>query len=152
MSDAASSIVSASERRPVPGRPFEKGVSGNPLGRPKAVLSVQELARAHTEDAIRALVAALQNPRERVQAAQVLLDRAWGKPVQPVEAEGAQSISVLHLVAAKEVSEQIQRALSENGGTAPPVIDSEPAPQAPPQQQQHRPDEEALNLCEPAVE
>ena len=61
---------------------FRPGMSGNPGGRPKAALDVQELARAHTPDAINALVAALANPRERVSAAVALLDRGWGKPTQ----------------------------------------------------------------------
>jgi hypothetical protein len=80
---------------------------------------VQELARAHTEDAIRALVAALQNPRERVSAAAILLDRAWGKPLQPVEANDQTSLSVMHLAAARAVSEQLDCILAENG--APPL-------------------------------
>jgi hypothetical protein len=63
---------------------FRPGMSGNPGGRPKAALDVQELARAHTPDAINALVAALANPRERVSAAVALLDRGWGKPTQPL--------------------------------------------------------------------
>lgn len=70
--------------RPPHGRRFVKGQSGNPGGRPKAALDVQELARAHTPDAINALVAALANPRERVSAAVALLDRGWGKPTQPL--------------------------------------------------------------------
>jgi hypothetical protein len=45
---------------------------------------VEALARVHTPEAIRALVAALSNPRERVQAASVLLDRGWGKPTQRI--------------------------------------------------------------------
>src|SRR5215510_11563187 len=68
----------------VVGRPWPPGRSGNPGGRPKAALDVQELARAHTPDAIRALVAALDSPRERVAAATALLDRAWGRPVQAI--------------------------------------------------------------------
>jgi len=67
---------------------FRPGVSGNPGGRPKAALDVQELARAHTPDAIAALVAALANPRERVSAAVALLDRGWGKPTQPLAGDG----------------------------------------------------------------
>ena len=81
---AENSDTSASERRRGPGRPFPRGVSGNPGGRPRAALDVQELARQHTPDAIAALVAALASPRERVSAAVALLDRGWGKPAQHI--------------------------------------------------------------------
>ena len=64
---------------------FKAGRSGNPGGRPKAAVDVQTLARAHTADAIRALVDALSSPRERVPAAVALLDRGWGKPIQPTD-------------------------------------------------------------------
>jgi Family of unknown function (DUF5681) len=63
---------------------FAKGVSGNPGGRPKAALDVQALARAHTVEAINALVAALKDKPSRVAAASALLDRGWGKPIQAV--------------------------------------------------------------------
>jgi hypothetical protein len=68
---------------------FRPGMSGNPGGRPKAALDMQELARAHTPDAIAALVAALANPRERVSAAVALLDRGWGKPVQALAGDSS---------------------------------------------------------------
>jgi hypothetical protein len=68
---------------------FATGVSGNPGGRPRAALDVQELARAATPAAIAALVAALANPRERVSAAVALLDRAWGKPTLPLAGDAA---------------------------------------------------------------
>lgn len=64
--------------------PFQKGQSGNPGGRPKAEVQVRDLARQHTEAAIKALVAALAAKQEstRVSAAQALLDRGWGKAAQ----------------------------------------------------------------------
>ena len=40
--------------------PFEPGHSGNPGGRPKGLTQVRELARAHTEAAIAALVKIMQ--------------------------------------------------------------------------------------------
>jgi hypothetical protein len=56
--------------------------SGNPGRRPAIVKNIQELARAHTADAIAVLVAALKEPKERVAAATALLDRGYGRPVQ----------------------------------------------------------------------
>ena len=66
------------------GRPFQKGKSGNPGGRPKADHSIQELARTHAPEAIKTLVdiAKKGTPGARVSAAIALLDRAYGKPPQ----------------------------------------------------------------------
>jgi hypothetical protein len=61
------------------GKPFKKGQSGNPGGRPKVVAEVKELARAHTGKAIETLVSIMTNPKcapaARVSAANALLDR-----------------------------------------------------------------------------
>jgi len=49
---------------------------------------VQDLARAHTEEAIRTLVDIMRtakHPAARVAAAQALLDRGWGKAPQQVD-------------------------------------------------------------------
>jgi Family of unknown function (DUF5681) len=58
------------------GRPFKKGQSGNPGGRPKVVAEVNELARAHTAEAIETLVSIMTNPKSapaaRVSAANAL--------------------------------------------------------------------------------
>jgi hypothetical protein len=66
-----------------------KGVSGNPGGRPKAIVEVQELARLETAASIRALVRvrdSADTPAAAVvAAATVLLDRGWGKPMQSHE-------------------------------------------------------------------
>ena len=65
------------------GRPFQRGTSGNPGGRPRAAHSIQELARQHTTEALDVLVQIMLNekapPNARVSAANTLLDRAYGK-------------------------------------------------------------------------
>lgn len=70
-----------------PGRQWQPGQSGNPSGRPKVIARLRDLARAYTEEAILTLAECLKDPdgRIRVAAANALLDRGWGKPVQPTE-------------------------------------------------------------------
>jgi hypothetical protein len=69
------------------GRPWPKGVSGNPSGRAKVPEHVKSAARAHTELAIATLAEVCQTGTDgaRVSAAVALLDRAWGKPEQHVD-------------------------------------------------------------------
>jgi uncharacterized protein DUF5681 len=54
-------------------KPFKKGQSGNPGGKPKVVAEVQELARQHTTTAVETLVSIMTNtkaaPSARVSAA-----------------------------------------------------------------------------------
>jgi hypothetical protein len=68
----------------MPGRPFPKGVSPNPGGRPKVVAHVRELARKHSAEAVRTLLTVMKNakspPAARVAAATAMLDRGHGKP------------------------------------------------------------------------
>lgn len=63
---------------------WTKGVSGNPAGRKKTDVKVRELARQNTEAAIHALLEIVlnqkANPRTRMAAAKVILDRAWERP------------------------------------------------------------------------
>lgn len=74
-------------RRRGVGRPFQSGVSPNPGGRPKALGDVRELARANTVRAIETLVRALDasDDRVRIAAANMLLDRGWGRPSSEAE-------------------------------------------------------------------
>jgi hypothetical protein len=70
------------------GRPFEKGQSGNPGGRPKEIKDVQTLARSHTAEAIETLLEIMRNgkpDRARSAAAELLLDRGWGRAPQTID-------------------------------------------------------------------
>jgi hypothetical protein len=91
------------------GKPFKKGRSGNPGGRPKVVAEVKELARAHTGEAIETLVSIMTNPKSapaaRVSAANALLDRGYGKPPQHITGEGGPSYVVRVPEVAKSVEE-----------------------------------------------
>jgi hypothetical protein len=93
----------------VRGRPFQKGRSGNPGGRPKRSDEVRALAQAHTAEAINRLVRWMRtaNAKASVAACNALLDRGWGKPVQAIMGnEGARSD-----VNIEEVRRSIQRKL-----------------------------------------
>ena len=67
-------------------KPFKKGKSGNPGGRPKEVAEVKALARAYTTTAIETLVKIAESDKAtdaaRVSACVALLDRGLGQTRQ----------------------------------------------------------------------
>lgn len=75
---------------------FRRGVSGNPSGRPQNK-GLAAMIREKTEDGaavVRVLVDVLEGrePRakvaDRIEAARLLMDRAWGRPLQAMELSG----------------------------------------------------------------
>ena len=71
------------------GKPFEKGKSGNPSGRPKIPEDARAMLKAATPAAVKLLVDTLNNSNEktetRVRCAETVLDRVYGKANQPIE-------------------------------------------------------------------
>lgn len=80
---AQNSIETAPTRR---GKPWQKGQSGNPGGRPKIAADVREQARKHTKEALNRLVHWMRSddPQASIRAATAILDRGCGKPAQEV--------------------------------------------------------------------
>jgi hypothetical protein len=74
----------------VRGRPFQPGVSGNPGGRPKSLVTLRESARAHAAEAIAELARLAVHAKSetaRIAAIRELLDRGFGRPTQFVAAD-----------------------------------------------------------------
>lgn len=93
--------MSAENSKKPRGKPFPKGKTGNPGGRPKLpedVKHVRELARQYTAQAVAALVEVLESDSAsgKVAAANVLLDRGWGKAEQPIT--GADGGDIKHSI------------------------------------------------------
>lgn len=110
MSDGTAKLQN-SQGRNLPSSAWLPGQSGNPGGKPKDLHNMRELARTHTPAAIATLAEIMINPKakesSRVAAAGELLDRAWGKPTQPIEHQvGEQSIIPM---------DEVERRLREIG-------------------------------------
>lgn len=69
------------------GRPFEKGKSGNPSGRPKrtaeeqdALACIRSLAPAAAETIRQLMLDKEGSPSSRIKCAEIVLERTYGKP------------------------------------------------------------------------
>lgn len=82
----------AESSRKSPGRPFAKGQSGNPGGRPRKTQQDVDLinaCKALTQDALDTLIEIMRNGQERnrITAAVAIIERGHGKPIQPSEVD-----------------------------------------------------------------
>lgn len=72
---------------------FKKGTSGNAGGRPKVPEELKEAFKAAAPDALQVLKFVMLNSREkasdRLRAAEIILDRGYGKPVQAVDLDAS---------------------------------------------------------------
>jgi hypothetical protein len=72
-----------------PGRKFTRGMSGNPKGRPAAIIEVAKAAREHTTEALETLARIMRDAKAtasaRVSAAAEILNRGWGKAPQTID-------------------------------------------------------------------
>ena len=86
---AESSPKSSEKKRRGPGRPFKPGQSGNPGGRPKMSEDVREMLKAATPKAVRLLVSVMDDDGQktalRMDAAKTIIERVYGKPLQPID-------------------------------------------------------------------
>ena len=86
---AESSPKSSEKKRRGPGRPFKPGQSGNPGGRPKMSEDVREMLKAATPKAVKLLVSVMDDDGQkaalRMDAAKTIIERVYGKPLQPID-------------------------------------------------------------------
>jgi len=86
----AGNSTKAAEKR-VPGRPFEKGKSGNPSGRKKVPDDIKEMLRGATPAACKLLCDTINDTDAkielRIKCSEIVLDRVYGKPQQAVEVD-----------------------------------------------------------------
>jgi hypothetical protein len=104
---SGSEVISAEPGNALTGK---RSKGGNPIGRPKANVDINDMCRRIGPRAVHVIDALMDDadPRIRLQAAVAILDRGFGKPAQTITTpDEALSITFLHLIAARANSENI---------------------------------------------
>lgn len=84
------------------GKPFPKGKSGNPKGRPRVVEEFRELCREASPKAFQYLLKSMRGAFG-TDAAKTILAYAWGKPPSKIEVQGEDGpITIQHSLAAEK--------------------------------------------------
>lgn len=109
------------------GRPFAKGQSGNPGGRPRLPAELRERAQSVTADMLDTLIALAKDPGQpghmRVSAANSVLDRGHGKPTVSVDVRAKRSLAdftTAELLALAAAAMEGQALLVEDTGPERP--------------------------------
>jgi len=75
---------------------WQKGVSGNPGGKSKALKEFREACREHSDEAVQTLLTVMRNQKAmssaKVQAARTLLSYAWGAPKEQEDGENSKLV------------------------------------------------------------
>ena len=86
------------ENRDNAGR-FQKGQSGNPGGRKPMGADVKEMLKAAAPQAVALLIETVNDPEVkmdlRIRCAETLMDRVYGKAVQPIEGNMDNKIEIV---------------------------------------------------------
>ena len=106
----------------------------NPKGRPPIIKDIKDAAKSHTRQALNTLISVMNDPdcpaASRVTAAEAILNRGWGRPLQNVEARvevtdvGATAAGVLMELSRKAREHRAERELEEQ--RQPGMIDVTP--------------------------
>ena len=110
-------------KRKAPRSAWKPGWSGNPGGRPKQSVHLKELAREQTPKAIKTLIDVMEHSERdaaRVRAAEILLDRAWGRAPQAMELSGPDGGPIEWKKASEEFNSLMDRLIARGGETDAP--------------------------------